>query len=134
VPRSVTAREPFALASFALSAVLTAIGTFSGDDDHQWRQWLIVLGIAAVATLIVFWVIVPRVDRLGRGALILAILGAIAIVVFWLGIPVVLAGGAALLGLEARRRAPAEDARLATPALVLAALTVAAAVVFAFVG
>jgi hypothetical protein len=128
-----TAREPFALATFAVSAVLTAIGTFSGDDDHQWRQWLIVLGIAAVATLIVFWVIVPRVNRLGRGALILAILGAIAIIVFWLGIPVVLAGGAAFLGLEARR-ARTQDAGLATPALALAGLTVAAAVVFAFVG
>jgi len=83
--------------------------------------------------LIVFWVVVPRVNRLGRGALILAILGAIAIIVFWLGIPVVLAGGAALLALEARR-APTDDARLATPALALAGLTVAAAVVFAFVG
>jgi hypothetical protein len=83
--------------------------------------------------LIVFWVVVPRVNRLGRGALILAILGAIAIIVFWLGIPVVLAGGAALLALEARR-ASADDARLATPALALAGLTVVAAVVFAFVG
>jgi hypothetical protein len=128
-----TARAPLALASFALSAALTAIGTFSGDDDNQWRQWLIVLGIAALATLIVFWVVVPRVNRLGRGALILAILGAIAIIVFWLGIPVVLAGGAALLALEARR-ASADDARLATPALALAGLTVIAAVVFAFVG
>jgi hypothetical protein len=128
-----TARAPLALASFALSAALTAIGTFGGDDDNQWRQWLIVLGIAALATLIVFWVVVPRVNRLGRGALILAILGAIAIIVFWLGIPVVFAGGAALLALEARR-VPADDARLATPALALAALTVAAAVVFAFVG
>jgi hypothetical protein len=128
-----TARAPLALASFALSAALTAIGTFSGDDDNQWRQWLIVLGIAALATLIVFWVVVPRVNRLGRGALILAILGAIAIIVFWLGIPVVLAGGAALLALEARR-VPADDARLATPALALAGLTVIAAVGFAFVG
>jgi hypothetical protein len=128
-----TARAPLALASFALSAALTAIGTFSGDDDNQWRQWLIVLGIAALATLIVFWVVVPRVNRLGRGALILAILGAIAIIVFWLGIPVVLAGGAALLALEARR-ASADDAQLATPALALAGLTVIAAVVFAFVG
>jgi hypothetical protein len=128
-----TARAPLALASFALSAALTAIGTFSGDDDNQWRQWLIVLGIAALTTLIVFWVVVPRVNRLGRGALILAILGAIAIIVFWLGIPVVLAGGAALLALEARR-ASADDAQLATPALALAGLTVIAAVVFAFVG
>jgi hypothetical protein len=112
--------------------VLTAIGTFSGNDTHQWRQWLIVLGISAAATLIVFWVIVPRIHRLGRGALILAVVGAISIIVFWLGIPVVIAGGAALLGLEARRTEP-NEARLATPAIALAALTVVAAVVFAFV-
>lgn len=128
-----TARVPIAVAAFALSAVLTAIGTFSGSDDHQWREWLIVLGISAAATLIVFWVIVPRVNRLGRGALILAVVGAVSIIVFWLGIPVVVAGGAALLALEARRTEPS-DARLATPALALAGLTVAAAIVFAFVG
>jgi hypothetical protein len=124
----VTARVPIAVAAFALSAVLTAIGTFSGSDDHQWREWLIVLGISAAATLIVFWVIV-----LGRGALILAVVGAVSIIVFWVGIPVVVAGGAALLALEARRTEPS-DARLATPALALAGLTVAAAIVFAFVG
>jgi hypothetical protein len=128
----VSARVPFAVGAFALSAVLTAIGTFSGNDTHQWRQWLIVLGISAAATLIVFWVIVPRIHHLGRGALILAVVGAISIIVFWLGIPVVIAGGAALLGLEARRTEP-NEARLATPAIALAALTVVAAVVFAFV-
>jgi hypothetical protein len=36
-------------------------------------------------------VIVPRINELSRGALILAIIGAVTIVVFWLGIPVVFA-------------------------------------------
>ena len=124
-------RLPFALGSFALSAVLTAIGTFRGDNENEWRTWLIVLAIAAVATAIVFWVVVPRIGNLDRGALILAIVGAVTIIVFWLGIPVVIAGGAALLALEARERAAT---RLNTAALVIAALTVIAAVVLALFG
>lgn len=124
-------RLPFALGSFALSAVLTAIGTFRGDNENEWRTWLTVLAIAAVATAIVFWVVVPRIGNLDRGALILAIVGAVTIIVFWLGIPVVIAGGAALLALEARERAAT---RLNTAALVIAALTVIAAVVLALFG
>ena len=127
-----SARVPFALGSFALSAALSAIGSFSGNDDHELREWLIVVAIAAVATAIVFWVVVPRINNLGRGALILAIVGAITIVVFWLGLPVVIASGAALVALEARTRAI--GASLGTAALGIAALTVVAAVVLAFVG
>ena len=124
-------RVSIALGSFALAAALSAIGTFRGDDDHAWRNWLIVLAIQAVATLIVFWVIVPRIDNLDRGALILAIVGAVTIIVFWLGIPVVIAGGAALLALEARKRAATT---MGTAALAIATLTVIAAAVLAFVG
>jgi len=124
-------RLPIALASFALSAALTAIGTFRGDNDHAWRQWLIVLAIAAVATAIVFWVVIPRIENLDRGALILAIVGALTIIVFWVGIPVVLAGGATLLALEARDRAATG---LSTAALAIAGLTVIAAVALAFLG
>ncbi len=127
-----SARVPFALGSFGLSAVLTAIGSFSGNDDHAWRQWLIVCAVAAVATAIVFWVVVPRIDNLGRGALILAIVGAITIVLFWLGLPAVIAGGASLLALEARKRSV--GASLGTAALALAALTVAVALLLAFFG
>jgi hypothetical protein len=124
-------RLPIALASFALSAALTAIGTFRGDNDHAWRQWLIVLAIAAVATAIVFWVVIPRIENLDRGALILAIVGALTIIVFWAGVPVVLAGGATLLALEARDRAATG---LSTAALAIAGLTVIAAVALAFLG
>jgi hypothetical protein len=70
------ARLQFALGSFVVSAILTAIGTFQGDDDHAWRNWLIVLAISAAVTAIVFWVVVPRIGNLARGALILAVVGA----------------------------------------------------------
>jgi hypothetical protein len=49
--------------------------------------------------------IVPRINDLPRGALILAIIGAATTIVFWLGIPVVFAGAAALLAVDTRRRA-----------------------------
>jgi hypothetical protein len=125
-------RIPFAVGSFAVSAVLTAIGSFSGSDDHQWRQWLIVLAISAVAAAVLFGFIVPRIRNVARGAVVLAVVGAVAIVVFWLGIPVLFAGAVALLVLEGRRRGVSS---IALPvAAVLAALTTIAAVVLAFVG
>jgi hypothetical protein len=124
-------RFPFALGSFALSAVLTAVGTFRGDNENEWRSWLIVLAIAAAAMAIVFWVVIPRIGNLDRGALILAIVGALTIILFWAGLPVVLAGGATLLALEARDRAATG---MSTAALAIAALTVIAAAVLAFVG
>jgi hypothetical protein len=124
-------RLPIALASFALSAVLTAIGSFRGDNENEWRSWLIVLAIAAVATAIVFWVVIPRIGNLERGALILAIVGALTIIVFWAGLPVVLAGGATLLALEARDRAATG---LSTAALIIAGITVIAAVALALFG
>jgi hypothetical protein len=64
--------------------------------------------------------------------LIFAIVGAVSIVVFWLGLPPVIAGGAAFLALAARERNT--ETGMATAALVLAGLTVAAVTVVAFVG
>ncbi len=129
--RPLSRRVPVALASFALSAGLTAIGSFRGSGTHEWRSWLIVLAISAAVTAIVFWAIVPRIGNLDRGSLILAIIGAVAIVVFWAGVPVPIAGGAALLALEARERAAT---RSNTAALAIAGLTVIAAIALAFAG
>ena len=125
-------RTIFALGSVALAIALSAVGTFRGDADHSARSWLVVSAIVVAVAAVVFWLIVPRVDRVGRGALIFGIVGVLSIVVFWLGIPPVLAGAAALLALAARERGT--ETGMATAALVLAALTLAAAVVVAFVG
>lgn len=125
-------REAVAAVSVAIAIALAAIGAFRGDDDHALRYFLIVCAVILVAAAIVFWVIVPRIDRLGRGALIVAGIGAVSIALFWLGIPPVLAGGAAFLALGARQRGT--ETGMATAALVLAALTVVAAAVIAFIG
>jgi hypothetical protein len=72
-------------------------------------------------------------ERTARRALVLAVLGVLTIVVFWTGAPAVLAGGAAGLALDARRRL----GRLPAPAavaLVVAALLVTSAVYLAFTG
>ena len=72
-------------------------------------------------------------ERTARRALVLAVLGVAAIAVFWTGAPAVLAGGAAGLAFDARRR----SGRLtgsAAAAVALAVLTVAAAVSLAVTG
>jgi len=131
-PAPMSLRVPFAFGSFLASAVLTAVGSFSGNDDHQWRQWLIVLAISALVTAVVFWLVVPRIDNVARGALILSVIGVLTVVVFWLGVPVVFAGAAGLLVVEGRRSGVAS---VALPvAAVLAAVTTIAAAVLAFVG
>ena len=43
--------------------------------------------IILIAAAIVFWLVVPRIDRLGRRAFILAVIGALSIVLFWTGVP-----------------------------------------------
>ncbi|TFV72213.1 hypothetical protein E4P39_17110 [Blastococcus sp. CT_GayMR19] len=72
-------------------------------------------------------------ERTSVRALVLAGLGGAAIAVFYLGIPSVLAGGAAGLALDARRRLGRFPGPAAV-ALPLAVLTVASAVYLAFTG
>jgi hypothetical protein len=71
-------------------------------------------------------------QRLGLGALIIGILAVATIVVFWLGLPTILGAAAIALGLGARERG-AETGK-ATAGLVLGTLAIVAHVVLAFVG
>ena len=58
-------------------------------------------------------------------------MGAVLVVVFWTGLPPIFAGGAAFLALAARETGANGKA---TAALVIAALTVIAVSVVAFIG
>ena len=118
-----------------LSAVLTAIGTFSGGNDHGWREYLITLGIVVVAAAIVFGLVVrtAAAGNAARRALVLGILAALSFVVFWAGIPSVLAAGAVACALIDRDRTGHFDGS-DKAALGLSAVTVVAAVVLAFIG
>jgi hypothetical protein len=104
-------RTLFAVGSFVVSAILTAIGTFSGSDDNQFWQWLVVLVVTAVGVGVVFWVVVPRFQGgTGGAALVLSLVALVSLAVFWLGLPVPIAAGAVLLGLDARDRPGARPA------------------------
>ena len=71
--------------------------------------------------------------RTARRALVLAVLGVVSIAVFWTGLPPVLAGGAAGLALDSRRRLGRLPVTGAV-ALGLAVLIAAGAVYLAFAG
>jgi uncharacterized membrane protein len=125
-------RTLFAVGSFVVSAVLTAIGTFSGSDDNQVWQWLVVLAITAVVVVALFWVIVPRlVGGTGGAALVVAVVSVVALAVFWAGLPVPIAAAAAYLGLDARDR-PGANPLYVNGAFAIAAIVVALAVLAAF--
>jgi hypothetical protein len=123
-------RTTFALCALALQVALLAVGAFKGDDDNAWRYFLITAAIAAIATGIVFWGIVPRIETT-RGALILAIVGAAAIVVFWLGLPVVIAAGAIYVALKARSN---DRSTAAKAAVAIGVVTIALVTIAAFIG
>jgi hypothetical protein len=119
-----------------LSAVLTAIGTFSGGGkDQGWREYLVTLAITVVAAAIVFGLVVRTAPtgNASRRALVLGILAALSFVVFWAGLPSVLAAGAVACALVDRDRSGHLDGS-DKAAIGLSALAVAAAVVLAFVG
>jgi hypothetical protein len=124
-------RTEIAAASLVLAIVLLAIGAYKGDDDDT-GYFLIASLIAIVTAAVLYWGVLPRIGRPGMGALVIAILAVVSIVVFWLGFPTVLAGGAIVLALVARRDG-AEPGK-ASAALALAALAVIAHVVVAIVG
>ncbi len=115
---------PAALAA-AIAAALAAWGTF-GESDPDSAEYLIVVGIIAVATAVVFGWVVPRGFRSkasGRTALALAVLGVLTIAVFWSGLTPVLAVGGIVLGWagrKARRGAGLSRAAIAVGLLALA--------------
>jgi hypothetical protein len=66
------------------------VGTYSGDDAHANRQYIVVLVIILVAIGIVFGVVLPRSEggaNAARTALILSVLGLLSVAVFWAGLP-----------------------------------------------
>jgi hypothetical protein len=95
-----TSNLPVALSAIATAALLAAWGTF-GEESHATREYLVVLAIIGVATLVVFGWAVPRAlssSAVGWTAIVLGALGLVSVVAFWSGLPPILAGGAALLG------------------------------------
>lgn len=84
------------------AAVLTAVGTFTdltGNEpgaDHQASDWFVCLGVIAVATAVVFGLVVrtAAAGNPGRRGVVLGVLSVLTVVVAWSGLPMVLAAGA----------------------------------------
>jgi hypothetical protein len=117
-----TSTLPIALIAVATAALLAAWGTF-GEETHATREYVVVLGIIGVATLVVFGWAVPRAlgsSAVGWTAIVLGVLAIVSVVAFWSGLPPVLASGAAVIGWTERERGRGKIA-IALGTLALAA-------------
>lgn len=130
------------LAALALgvAVVLNAVGTFwdvtgNSSKDHGWGDFLFVVGFSAVATAVVFGLVVRTAasGNAGRRALVLGVLAALSFVVFWAGITAPLAIGAIGCGLLVRDRT-GRLAGQAAAGTVLGGLALAAVAVLALIG
>lgn len=98
---------PVAAATFAGSAVFTALGTvLSGESgEHGWGEFAFVLGVALVAVVGVTALVRRFQDSrqtagVGLG---LAVFGLATVLVFFMGVTPAFAVGGMLLGAAARR-------------------------------
>jgi hypothetical protein len=132
---------PMALAGLALSAGLTAVGTFVGPNDtgdatrDDVSTWLVCVAIAAVTALIAFGLVVRTAGsgNPSRRAAILSVVSVLSVAVFWAGLPGVLAAAAVACALVDRDKVGSLGTG-SKAGLALAALATAGATVLAFVG
>ncbi len=119
---STTVYRPPVAAIAVGSALVAVAGTAVGA--HDWRELLVVMGIIAVVTALVFGLVVPRALRkesAGGTSLALSIPAVLLLLpAFWSGLPMVL-GAAGLLVGNAGRRAE-RGAGLCIAGVVLGAL------------
>jgi hypothetical protein len=95
-------------------------------DDDALREFLVVTGMIAVSTAIVFGLVIPRaLERGGSGgtALTLSLLGLLLAAAYWSGVPPVLAIGGIVL---ARRMGESASPRLTRAAVVVGVLALVA--------
>jgi hypothetical protein len=132
--RSTSSWPTYAALGAGLALVLTAIGTFGdlvGDSStkHGWEEYAVVVAIIAVATALVFGLVVRSAtpENAGTRAIVLAALALASVLVFWTGLPAVLAFGA-LACAALSRSMPAKVA------MGIAGIAIAAAGVLAVIG
>ena len=143
--------DPATSAGAGVALACTLVGQFVGtpwdttsggwDVDVAggggWAGLALLLGFVLVELVVVSAIVnAARAAEPGaavRRAVWLAVAGAASLLVFWTGLPSVLAAGAAGLAVHARTRS-ARISPVATVALVLAVLTLAAALYLAFTG
>jgi len=134
-PSRTTAGWPmYAALGAGLALVLTAIGTFGdlvgeSSSEHGWGEYAVVAGIIAVATALVFGLVVRTATPANAGtrAIVLGVLSVLTVLVFWTGLPAVLAFGAIACAVLSR-------SGLAKAAMVLAGIAIVGAGVLAIIG
>jgi hypothetical protein len=133
-PTRTTNWPMYAALGAGLALVLTAIGTFGdlvgeSSTEHGWGDYAAVAGIIAVATAVVFGLVVRTASPANAGtrAIVLAVLALLTVLVFWTGLPAVLAFGAIACAVLTR-------SGMAKVALGIAGLAVVAAAVLAVTG
>jgi hypothetical protein len=129
--------RPWLTAAFAVvgAVALNALGiwgdgTTSGEDDPL-QSFVVVCGVIAVASGLVFGLFVPRAlkrvaatGQAGVGALVLSALALVLVVPgFWTGLPPVLAAGGIVVGLAGRT---ATHSGMAIAAVVIGLLAIVA--------
>lgn len=128
-------------AATGLSAgvVYAAFISFTDDDPHHWRQFLVIAGFVVVTSAIAFAVArraaAPGEDRRRRTtSVVLAVLAFLSLGAFWACVWAPLA--AAAVGLAVQPTGPAGRGlgRGPATALALSAITTALAVVAAVIG
>ena len=132
--RTTSSWPTYAALGAGLALVLTAIGTFGdlaadGTAKHGWEEYAVVVAIIALATALVFGLVVRSATPANAGtrAIVLAVLSVVSILVFWTGLPPVLAFGAIACAMTSR-------SGLAKAAMVLAGIAIVGAGVLAVVG
>jgi hypothetical protein len=131
--RPVSTRTPFPLAAVAGAAALAVIAVqylVARPDEDALRELLVVSGMIAAATALVFGLIVPRAAARGGSAgtaLTLSLLGLVFAAAYWSGIPPVLALG----GIVLARRTPASGVTRAATAIGVLAIAADVAVLAA---
>lgn len=92
--------------TLGLTAAFMAAAYFGGTDaeDNSVGEYAVCMGIALVATAVVFGRIVPGAGR--RTATVLAVLSVVFVPVYWLGLPLVLGAAAVVAGRANRAVAP----------------------------
>jgi hypothetical protein len=123
---------PDSTTRFAATAAGLAMGLLAlaylvnTPDEDALRQFLVVTGIIAISTALVFGLVIPR--ALARGgspgiALTLSLLGLLFVAAYWSGLPPVFAIGGVVL---ARRSLDGQNAGLGRAAIAIGLLAILA--------
>ncbi len=115
---------PVALATAVGAIAFNALGIFGDGSDgaeYSGGEFWVISGLIAVATAVVFGLVVPRYAGRSAGVgLGLATAGLLLLVpAFWSGLPAVLGAGGVVLGVAARRT---RRSGVATAAVAIGAL------------